>query len=109
MKAGSAALEAELTGLPGLSSRPMFGFSALYRGKQIFALLPRSRGVGSPNSLAFKLEDAGARLLAKLRAESRISTTVMRASRWFVFELHCDQDLKDAVRWLNHAYEAAAQ
>jgi hypothetical protein len=32
----------------------------------------------------------------------------MRASRWFVFELDSDRDLKDALRWLNGAYEAAA-
>jgi hypothetical protein len=108
MKAWAAALEAEVTGCPRVSTRPMFGFTALYRGTKIFAILPRTRGMGSPSSLAFKLEDAGPRLLTKLQAETRLSTTVMRASRWFVFELDSDRDLKDALRWLNRAYEAAA-
>jgi len=108
MKAWAAALEAEVTGLPRVSTRPMFGFTALYRGTKIFAILPRTRGMGSPSSLAFKLEDAGPRLFTKLQAETRLSTTVMRASRWFVFELDSDRDLKDALRWLNRAYEAAA-
>jgi hypothetical protein len=108
MKAWAAALEAEVTGWPRVSTRPMFGFTALYRGTKIFAILPRTRGMGSPSSLAFKLEDAGPRLLTKLQAETRLSTTVMRATRWFVFELDSDRDLKDALRWLNRAYEAAA-
>ncbi len=108
MKAWSAALEAEVTGWPRVSTRPMFGFTALYRSKRIFAILPRTRGMGSPSSLAFKLENASARVLTWIEEEARISTTVMRAMRWFVFELDSDRDLKDALRWLQRAYEAAA-
>jgi len=107
MKAWSVALGAEIAGWPSVSSRPMFGFTALYRGKRIFAILPRTRGMETPNSLAFKLEDAGPRALARLRGESRIQTAVMRASRWFVFELSSDGDLKAALDWLGRAYEAA--
>ena len=87
----------------------MFGFSALYRGKRIFAILPRTRGMGSANFLAFKLEDAKPRVFRQLREEPRISTTVMRASRWFVFELTADSDLNDALDWLRRAYEAASR
>jgi hypothetical protein len=107
MKAWAAALEAEVIGWPRVSTRPMFGFTALYRGKKIFAILPRTRGMGSPSSLAFKLENAAPRILAKLRGERRISTTIMQASRWFVFELSSDADLTEALRWLCRAYEAA--
>ena len=106
MKAWSAALAQELEGWPGVSSRPMFGFTALYRGKRIFAVLPRTRAMGSPNALAFKLENAGPRVLARLHRESRIGTTVMRASRWYVFEMASDRDWKDALDWLGRAYEA---
>jgi hypothetical protein len=84
----------------------MFGFSAFYRGKRIFAILPRTRGMGSGNSLGFKLENTAARVLRQLRDEPRISTTEMRASRWFVFELAEDSDLNDALAWLHRAYEA---
>jgi hypothetical protein len=107
MKAWSAALLAELTTWPGVKTHPMFGFTALYRGKRIFAILPRSRGMGSPSSLGFKLENAGPRVLRQLRNESRISSTVMRASRWFIFELAEDSELNDALGWLSRAYEAA--
>lgn len=107
MKAWSAALDAELADWPRVSARAMFGFKALYRGKRIFAVLPRTRAMGTANSLAFKLEDAAPRVLARLRKDSRIQTTIMQARRWFVFELSSDRDLKDALDWLARAYEAA--
>jgi hypothetical protein len=100
MKAWSAALEAELAEWPRVSARAMFGFKALYRGKRIFAVLPRTRGTGTANSLAFKLEDAGPRVLPRLRKDLRIQMTTMQARRWFVFDLSSDRDLKDALDWL---------
>ena len=107
MKAWAAALAEELAAWPEVSSCPMFGLTAFYRGEQIFAALPRTRGMGSPSSVVFKLPKAGPRVLARLRGEQRISTTVMRASRWFAFELASDRDLKDALEWLGRAFEAA--
>lgn len=107
MKAWSAALSSETAEWPRLTSRPMFGLMALYRGERIFAVLPRSRAMGTPNSVAFKLDDAQPRLLTRLRKDARIRTTMIRAKRWFVFELSSDRDLKDALDWLERAYEAA--
>ena len=107
MKAWSGALTAELADWPNVTTRPMFGFTAMYRGKRIFAVIPRSRGIGSPNAIAFKLENAGPRIMSRLRAEPRIQTTIMQASRWFVFELSDDTDMNDALSWLAKAYEVA--
>jgi hypothetical protein len=107
MKAWTAALAADLESWPQLSARPMFGLTAWYRQKQIFAVLPKTRGMDSPNSLAFKLPAANPRLLACLRKDSRIASTEMQAARWFTFELTCDADLHDALEWLGRAYEAA--
>ena len=107
MKAWSAALEAEVADWPRVSARAMFGFKALYRGKRIFAVLPRTRGMGTANSLAFKLEDAGPRVLAQLQKDSRIQMTTMQARRWFVFDVSSNRDLKDALEWLARGYEAA--
>jgi hypothetical protein len=106
MKAWSAALAAELESWPSVSTHPMFGFTAYYRGKRIFAVLPRTRGMGAPNSLAFKISAPTSRTLARLEKEPRIRTTVMQATRWFAFELSSDSDLKVAFDWLNQAYEA---
>lgn len=108
MKAWSAALAAEVETWPAVTSRPMFGFNALYRRKRIFAVLPRSRGMGTPNSLAFKLPAPSPSMRTRLEDESRIQTTVMRASRWFTFELSSDRDLRDALEWLSRAHERAA-
>jgi len=107
MKAWSAALASETANWPRVTLRPMFGLMALYRGERIFAVLPRSRAMGTPNSVAFKLEDAGSRLLTRLQNDPRIQTTMMRAKGWFVFELSSDRDLKDALDWLQRAYDSA--
>ena len=63
--------------------------------------------MGSANSLAFKMEGAGPRVLGRLSKDPRIQTTMMQARRWFVFELSSDRDLKDALDWLGRAYQAA--
>ena len=75
--------------------------------KTDFCRVPRTKAIGSANSLAFKLPKAGSRVRARLSADSRISTTVMRATRWFVFDLSSDRDLNDALDWLGKAYDAA--
>jgi hypothetical protein len=56
MKAWSGALAAEVAGWPQVTTRAFFGFTALYRRDRIFALLPRTRAMATPNSLAFKLD-----------------------------------------------------
>ena len=65
-------------------------------------------GNGDPNSLAFKLPVPNSITRRWLEEEPRIRTTVMHASRWFTFELSSDSDLRDALEWLNRAYERAA-
>ncbi len=85
----------------------MFGLTAWYRRDRIFAVLPKTRGMDSPNSLAFKLPSASTRVLARIRKEPRIGFAEMPKARWFTFELSCDADLHDAIEWLGRAYEAA--
>ena len=107
MKAWSAALEAEVGDWPRVTLKPMFGLMALYRGKRIFAILPRTRALGSASSLAFKLEKATPRILAAIEREPRIQTTIMKARRWYLFEVSGDSDLREALAWLRRAYEAS--
>ena len=108
MKAWSAALETEVADWSAVSRKAMFGMTALYRRSRIFAVLPRTRGMGSPSSLAFKLEKLSPRLLAQIEREPRIQTTLMRARQWYVFELSSYRDLRQALDWLRNAYEAAS-
>jgi predicted DNA-binding protein (MmcQ/YjbR family) len=103
MKAWSAALETEIADWPGVASRTFFGFTALYRRDKIFALLPRTRGMQTANSLAFKLKSPTARL----QQDRRVGSAQMQKAHWFTFELAADADLHDALNWLVRAYEAA--
>jgi hypothetical protein len=111
MKAWSAALADEVARWPQVSTRPFFGFTALYRGHKMFGALPRTRGWESAKSLAFKLENRASSVSARLNQDFRIriwSGSTQKA-RWLAFELSCDTDLHDAFHWLGQAYAAAAK
>jgi hypothetical protein len=85
----------------------MFGLTALYRRDKIFAALPRTRGMESPNALAVKLGPAGASTLTKARRDPRIGFTDALKTRWLTFEMSSGSDLRGALEWLNRAYKAA--
>src|SRR5579863_7496994 len=96
MKAWSSALESEVADWPQVSTRSFFGFTALYRKDKIFAALPRTRAMGTPNSLAFKLEDAAPAIRARLEADARVGSTQMQSTRWFTFAIASNSDLHGA-------------
>jgi hypothetical protein len=107
MKAWSAALLAEVTAWPSVSTRSFFGLHALYRGSRIFGLLPRTRAIGTDTSIAFKLENVTPQLRRKLENDSRIQTTRMQTHRWHTLVLESERDLRDGLAWLAAAYERA--
>jgi len=107
MKAWSAALADEIATWPNVRSRPMFGFSAYYRGDRIFCVLPRTRGMETPNSLAFKLESIRPATLAQAKRDPRIQKADFAKGTWFGFELSADADLRDALKWLLCAHQTA--
>jgi predicted DNA-binding protein (MmcQ/YjbR family) len=109
MKAWSAAIGSEIAGWPRVNTRSFFGFTALYRRDRMFALLPRTRGMESANSLAFKLESPTSALLVRLDRDPHIKPTQMGKTRWFTFELSSDADLHSVLDWLGMAYEAAGK
>jgi hypothetical protein len=93
--------------LAHVRTRSFFGFTALYRKKKMFALRPHSRGMETPNSLAFELETKSAVVLARPERDSRITSAKMQTTRWFTFEVSSSDDLRDALHWLGQADEAA--
>ena len=109
MKAWSAALASELADWPQITTRVFFGFTALYRRDRIFAVLPRTRGMETPNSLAFKFDAPSPQARARLGGDARIGSTQMQKARWFTLELSNDADLKAALDWLGRAYDAAGK
>jgi hypothetical protein len=72
MKAWSAALAAEAAEWPRATVRSFFGFNALYRGDDIFGILPRTRSFGNGNLLAFRIDDAKDRIKARLEKDPHI-------------------------------------
>ena len=106
MKAWSAALASEVTTWPYVITRPMFGMMALYRGKRIFAVLPRTRCMDFPNSLGLKLKSPSPRIRRIAQRDPHIRFSDMKA-RWWSFEMSSNADIRPALEWLNRAYEAA--
>ncbi len=103
MKLWSAMLKTELTGWPQVTSKPMFGMSGIYRRKRIFAALPVTKGFDTPSSIIFRFDPMPADLNQRALKEPRITP----GTRWFSFEVQSAEDLRDALWWLNQAYEAA--
>lgn len=107
MKQWSAMLGQELQKWPKATSRPMFGMLGFYRGNKMFAALPTTRGITSPNSFIFRMQPMPPKLQERASKEPRIDTSKLRTAKWFAFELSSGADLHDALWWLNQAYEHA--
>lgn len=108
MQQWSAMLEQEVTGWPRVKSRPMFGLVSLYRNSVIFAALPRTRALSTPDSFIFKFDGIPPTLLRRATKDGRISPERDSPNvMWYSFELNSAEDLRDALWWLNRAYESA--
>ena len=103
MKQWSAMLKTEVSGWPQISTKPMFGMMGLYRRKKIFGGLPVTRGFDTPTSVIFRFDPMPQDLEQRALRDSRISP----GKRWFSFEVGATGDLRDALWWLNQAYEHA--
>jgi luciferase-like monooxygenase len=101
MKQWSAMLKTEVSGWPQISTKPMFGMMGLYRGKKIFGGLPVTRGLDTPNSVIFRFDPIPSELEERASKDKRISP----GKRWFSFDVRSTEDLRDALWWLNQAYE----
>ena len=108
MKQWSAMLGEEIGRWPNVVARPMFGLQGYYRAKAIFAALPVTRTIGSPNAILFKIREMTPGLQRRARADSRIDPERAEpGAKWTSFEVQSEQDLRDAIWWLSQAYERA--
>ena len=107
MKHWSALLREELNRWPQVTSRPMFGMLGFYRKAKIFAALPATRSIGTPNSVIFKITPMPAQLLRRLAADPRAESDRGPGRRWRAFQIRSEEDLRDALWWMNQAYERA--
>lgn len=109
MKAWSAALAAELREWAQVTEKSFFGLTALYRGKTMFGLLPRTRSLSKGNAVAFRNDRLDRASLALLENDPRIAAIEQDKKRWFTFELRADSDLHEALGFLARAFEAAGK
>ena len=107
MKAWSTALAAELVDWPQVTQKSFFGFTALYRGKKMFGLLPRTRSIFKSNAVAFCMDPANRSTRTLLEKDRRVSAFDKDKTRWFTFELSGDSDLHDALDYLGKAFDTA--
>jgi hypothetical protein len=108
MKEWSARLGEEVSRWPEVTSRPMFGLVGYYRKAMIFAALPVTRAIGTPNAIIFKIKAMSPELRRRATADSRIDPEqVGPGAKWTSFEVNSEGDLRDALWWLSQAYERA--
>jgi hypothetical protein len=107
MKAWSTALGAEVGDWPQVTQKSFFGFTALYRGTTMFALLPRTRSIFKSNAVAFCVNAANRSTRTLLEKDRRISAFDKDKTRWFTFELSGGSDLHDALDYLGRAFDSA--
>jgi hypothetical protein len=108
MKQWSAMLGQELSTWPHVKSRPMFGLQVFYRRGRIFAGLPVTRGLRSSNSIILKIQPMPPELLRRAKDDPHVDTEGgIPGAKWLSFELSSAEDLRDALWWLNQAYERA--
>jgi len=108
MKRLAKLLEAEILGWPNVTSRPMFGLNGIYRGSKIFAVLPRTRAMDVPDSIAFRLLKRPPHIMDELRKDKRIVASTPDA-KWISFVMQSDSEIHAALNWLALAYRQAVK
>jgi hypothetical protein len=106
----SALLAEEMVSWPNVRSKPMFGFYAYYRGDALFTILPRTRGFDSGSLLILKFNPMPEELSQRARGDARLDTsTRVPGKGWFTFELASEEDLRDALWWIQQAFACATK
>jgi hypothetical protein len=93
MRHVSALIDGEISQWPEVTARSMFGFRAYYRKGAIFALLPETRALETPNSIAYKLQTGGAR----------------EGAMWIFCETDGPDSVRRALTLLDRAYRTAGR
>lgn len=108
MKRLAGLLEAEMLGWPKVTSRPMFGLNGIYRGPNIFAVLPRTRAMEVPDSIAFRLLKRPRHVMDELHNDKRIVASTPEA-KWISFVIESEAEVHAALNWLALAYRQAGK
>ena len=106
MRHWSALLETELAAWAAIRAQPMFGFRAYFRGKAMFAAIPRTKSFGHGNSLIVKFKPMPASLLERAKKDTRLDTSRLSGNGWLTFDINSEADLHDAIWWIQQAHDA---
>jgi len=108
MKHRASLLQGEVVSWPGVTTKPMFGMVSLFREGAIFAAVPKTRTLRSPQSIILKFDPMPLALRERQAAEPRLTRDAPGpGAGWHAFEVASEADIKDALWWLNQAYELA--
>lgn len=99
MQRWCALLEQELLAWPDVTAKPMFGMRGFYRRKTIFAAIPRTKAAGSARSVLIKLPGV---------SDERLKRGAGPDAAWATFELASLDDVREALTWLERAYQQQA-
>lgn len=98
MQRWCALLEEDMSSWPRVITKPMFGMVMLYRDRNIFGALPRTRAAVTKRSVLVKLPPE------KVKQTKPVSKS---GSGWIKFELNSKRDVNRALALLQEAYEKA--
>jgi hypothetical protein len=108
MKRWCAMLGGEMSSWPHVTAKSMFGLLAFYRKGKVFAGLPATRGICSPNAIILKIKTMTTELSRRVDEISILEAgSKTRAKEWYSFEIRSEEDLRDGHWWRNHVYALA--
>ena len=103
-----ASVEAEVSDWPTVQIKPMFGMKAIYRGKSIFALLPKTRSLRSGDEVWLKFPNTTAAVKRRISAEARIvPPRKPTGAQWYTVKDVKPDDYGWLIDWLSMAYKSA--
>jgi len=108
LRAFMAAIEHEVASWPEVRLNSMFGMTAIYRGKIIFGLLPKTRGFRSPTSLWVKFPNLTPSIKKKLVATPRIlPPSKPTGAQWHTLPDISAKDYQFVIEWMAIAHGAS--
>ena len=108
LRAFMAAVEHEVASWPQVRLNPMFGMTAIYRGKTIFGLVPKTRGFRSATSLWIKFPNLTPSIKKKLAATRRIlPPSKPTGAQWHTLPDVAVKDYQFVIEWMAIAHGAS--
>jgi len=108
LKSLVAAIEREVSSWPQVNFKSMFGMTAMYRGKAIFGLLPKTRSLYSADSVWMKFGKLTPSIQKKLQDEPRIlPPRHPKGARWYTIRDVTPSEYGFTIEWLAIAHAAA--